>query len=407
MPKEYNNLKDLNYKGRDVIVLCNFDVPLKDMSIVDDSKIRSHIETLQYLDKVGAKKILIVSYLGRPKGKIVPELSLRIVVNRLSELLGKPVGFCENIEDALPHTKFVLLENIRFHKEQKSKNMEERDRLAKKIIEKLVNPLYINDGFANNHRNTASVTSIPKFITSASGFLLEKEIHSLSPYVHPEGKSVAIIGGAKVGDKIEIIKGFLKKYDYVIIGGGMVFTFIKALGYEIGVSLLNKEELPIIKKLYENEDFKEKIVLPDKVVATRIINTDKKIKDLTNQDYTKPFIGDIHTIPKDANCLDVLFGPQALDRIQEASFVYWNGPMGVFENPDFREGSQQIGQALERHKGRHLVGGGDTLECIKVLDLTMQESTGGGASSLYIIKGTLPGIEALKKSYVKFSSGQR
>lgn len=384
MSKEYFTIKDLNYKGRDVLVLVNFDVPLKDGEISDDEKIRSHLETLSYLDKAGAKRIFMISHLGRPKGKHAPNLSTRKVAKRLSEILDTEVGFVESVGDQVPNLKYVLLENIRFNREEESKEDSERDELAKRIIAMLNDPLFINDGFATNHREYASVTSISRYVPSAAGILLEKEITLLKPFIEPEGTSLAILGGKKIEDKLDIIASLAEKYDNLIVGGAMVFTFLKALGNDVGQSIVNQGKIPDIQKLLEQTYIKEKLIFPEKVVLSN-----NKVVPSTN-------------IPYDGKGLDVLFGPRAFEAISNADFIFWNGPMGVFEDPVFREGSEQLGRLLQEAKAKKLAGGGDTLSCIKTLNLNIPTSTGGGAASNYIINGTLPGIEALKKNYLKF-----
>jgi len=404
MPKEYYSIKDFNFKGRNVLVMCNFDVPLKDGEIEDDEKIKNHLDTLRYLDTAGAKRVLILSYLGRPKGTIKPELSLRKVSKRLSELLDQKVVFVEAVGDKIPSSKFILLENTRFNKEEESNDEKEKDSLAKRYVALLEDPLFINDGFSNNHRNHSSVVNIQKFMPSAAGFLLDKEIKALQAFVHPDGNAVAVLGGAKLGDKIEIIEAFLEKYDHILIGGGTTFTFLKAMGYEIGTSLVNDEEISNVQKLLQKEHLKEKILFPERVVVAKVFNKEKKAKDFDKRDYRDVKAVPVHAIPFDCSGFDVLFGAKAFDIINKADYIYWNGPVGVFENPDFRDGSLQIGKFIEERQCKKIAGGGDTSSCIKTLGLKIPISTGGGAASRFIIDGTLVGIEALKKNFLSFKN---
>jgi len=404
MPKTYYSIKDLNYKGRDVLVLVNFDVSIKNGKVSDDERIRSHIGTLKYLKKAGAKRILMMSHMGRPNGKVVPELSTRPVAKHLSEILKEDVGFIETVGLKMPDMRYVLLENIRFNPEEESKSASDRGDLAIRILAMLDNPVFINDGFATNHREFASVVGPTKFVKSASGLLLEKEIKALQPFVNPKGKSLCVLGGAKIEDKLDIIESLSVRYTNLIIGGGMIFTFFKALGYEIGNSIVNDEKVDDIRKMMQNPKLSSKFILPDKVVVCRVLDKKKKLKDLRQGDYDDVKTVSSTDIPKGYYGFDVLFNQAAQEAISKAKFIYWNGPMGVFENSDFSQGSYLIGSLIQDSKAKKLAGGGDTLDCIKILNLQMPTTTGGGASSTYIINGTLPGIDALKSNYKRFGS---
>jgi len=386
-------LEELNIKGKRVFIRADFNVPLDDnLSITDDRRIRSTLPTIDYAIDEGAK-IILASHLGRPKGKVDPRFTLAPVAKRLQRLLGKEVTFAqdcigpqvESIVSKMKEGDVLLLENLRFHPGE-----ERNDEEFAKALSKLAD-YYINDAFGAAHREHASIVGIARFLPSAVGFLLRKEIEYLKGTVqNPVRPFVAILGGAKVSGKIGVLENLVDKVDKVIIGGGMAYTFIKAMGYEVGDSLVETEMLDfaemIRKKLIKNN---VKFYLPVDSVIAQSLEAGAETKLVTTQE-----------IPKGWRALDI--GPASAklfsEAIQDAKTIIWNGPMGVFEMDAFSRGTFAIARSVSDAYALTIVGGGDTDLAVHragVSDAISFISTGGGAS-LQLLEGKeLPGIAAL------------
>lgn len=388
------SIEDISIKGKKVLVRVDFNVPLDEgRNITDDTRIKAALPTLEYLLKGGAKLIL-ASHLGRPKGAGFEEkYSLAPVAARLEALLGRKVTLasdcigesakaaCASIKDG----EVVLLENVRFHKEE-TKNDPDFAKALASLAE-----VYVNDAFGTAHRAHASTEGVAKFLPAVAGYLLKKEIDIIgSALDNPKRPFVAILGGAKVSDKIGVIENLLKKVDTLIIGGGMAYTFFKALGYEVGKSLLEADKVELAKRLMDDAKSKGvKLLLPvDNVVATEFkADAENKIVDSDK-------------IPPDWEGLDIgpvtreLFGKE----IKNAMTVIWNGPMGVFEFPAFAKGTEAVAEYLSHCKGTTIIGGGDSAAAVEQMgysDKVTHVSTGGGASLEFMEGLVLPGVAAL------------
>lgn len=389
-------LKDVELKGKTVLMRVDFNVPIKDGKITDDNRIVQALESINYVTGAGAKLIL-TSHLGRPADAPDPEFSLRPVAEHLKTLVDVPVYFAEDCigekaEEAIYKAKMgeiVLLENVRFHKAEK-KNVAT---FARELAEHA--DLFVNDAFGSSHRAHASVAGVTEFLQPAvSGFLLEKEIRYLEESVNnPERPFVAILGGAKVSDKIGVIENLLSKVDTIIIGGGMTYTFYKAKGLEIGNSLVENDKVDLAKELMQKAEAAGiKFMLPvDSVVA-------KEFKNDSEQKVV-PAEG----IEPDWMALDI--GPESViafgNQIKNAKTILWNGPMGVFEMPNFAEGTFAVARSLAeatRNGATSIIGGGDSASAIKQAGLEKEVShvsTGGGASLEYLEGKELPGVACL------------
>ncbi len=388
-------LKDFDFKGKKVLVRCDFNVPMdENQKITDDIRIRSSIPTIEYLVDNGAR-VILMSHLGRPKGEANPKYSLLPVANRLSELLGKQVVFAkddmvvsENVKekiDKLGDGDVALLENTRYRKEEE-KNEES---FSKELAS--LGDIYVNDAFGTSHRAHASNVGVSTHLPSAVGFLVEKEISIMGKALDdPVRPFVAILGGAKVSDKIGVIDNLIEKVDSILIGGGMAYTFLKAQGYEIGQSLLEEDKMDLALELVEKaKDKNVKLLLPVDIVIAREFKNDTEIK-----------VVDIDSIPEDMMGLDI--GPETLklftEEINKAKTVIWNGPSGVFEMENFSKGTYGIAKALVESDAITIVGGGDSASAVEkagYADQITHVSTGGGAS-LELLEGKiLPGIAAI------------
>ncbi|KYG90643.1 phosphoglycerate kinase [[Bacillus] sp. KCTC 13219] len=385
-------MKDINIKGKRVFVRVDFNVPMEDSRITDDTRIRAALPTIQYLVEQGAK-VILASHLGRPKGEINEEMRLTAVGTRLAQLIERPVtkldeSIGETVEAAIAKMQegdIVLLENVRFHKGEEKNDPELAQSFAK------LADVYVNDAFGAAHRAHATTEGIAKYIPAVSGFLMEKELDVLGKALsNPERPFTAIIGGAKVKDKIGVIENLLEKVDHLIIGGGLSFTFIKALGHDIGNSLLEEDKIELAKSFIDKA--KEKGVqlhMPiDAVVA------DAFSKDAATQ------VVDIDAIPAGWMGLDI--GPKTAasyaDVIANSKLIIWNGPMGVFEMEKFANGTKTVANAMAATEGYTVIGGGDSAAAVEKFEVASQMnhiSTGGGAS-LELMEGKeLPGIVAL------------
>lgn len=391
-------IQDFDLKGKRVFIRVDFNVPLdENLNITDDRRIRSSLATINYAIDEGAK-VILASHLGRPKGKVDPRYSLAPVAKRLKRLLNKDVTFApdsigpqvKNIIDKMQPGDVVVLENLRFH-EGEEKNDEE---LAKALAS--LADYYVNDAFGTAHRNHASIVGIPKFLPAAAGFLLKKEIENLKGVVNnPVRPFVSILGGAKVSGKIGVLENLESNVDKVLIGGGMAFTFIKAMGYEVGDSLVEDDMVGTAQRIRTKlKDRGVKFYLPVDCVIAQSLDPGAETKIVTTLE-----------IPKEWKALDI--GPATAklfsEAIQNAKTILWNGPMGVFEIDAFSRGTFAVARAIADAYALTIVGGGDTDLAVHragVSDSISFISTGGGAT-LQLLEGKeLPGIAALtdKKS---------
>lgn len=389
------SVSDIEVKGKRVLVRVDFNVPLdkNDSSIItDDTRIKAAIPTIMELQKNGAKTIL-VSHLGRPKG-VTENLRLDPVAKRLQELIGMPVkklndSIGADVESAVENMKsgdIILLENIRFYKEEEANDQE----FAKKLAS--LAEIYVNDAFGTAHRAHASTEGVAHFIpVSVAGFLMQKEIDYLGKAVTvPDRPYVAILGGAKIKDKIPVITNLIDKVDVLLIGGGMAFTFLKAKGYEIGKSLLDESNLELTKELMSKAAAKGVMFeLPVDVISAAEVSADTQTKAVSTD-----------SIPADMMGLDIGTATRELYRkyILDAGTVVWNGPMGVFEIEQFAGGTKAIAQAMADSKAVTIVGGGDSAAAIEQMgfgDKVSHVSTGGGASLEFLEGKQLPGVVAL------------
>ncbi len=382
----------LDVHGKTVLVRVDFNVPLADGAVADDTRIRAALPTIRHLMDRQAKTVLM-SHLGRPKGKADPALSLRPIAAKLRELLGKPVEFCEtvvgesagNMAGKLEPGAVMLLENLRYHEAEEKNDPDFAKRLAE------LGELYVSDAFGTVHRAHASTEGVARlFDRAAAGFLIAKELDFLGRVMDaPESPFVAIVGGAKVGDKIAVIRSLLQRADVVLIGGGMAYTFLKAMGRQVGTSLLDEPHLGLAGELLAEAKSQGKAVLlpVDHLVAGAF---DKGAA-------AEPAAADI---PDEMMGLDI--GPLTTAAFQaeiaKANMVIWNGPMGVFEFPAFREGTFAIARSVAECGGTTIVGGGDSVAAVNqagVAGRIDHVSTGGGASLEFLEGKTLPGIAAL------------
>lgn len=385
-------MNDVEVKGKRVFVRVDFNVPMENGEITDDTRIRAAIPTIQQLVNSGAK-VILASHLGRPKGEVKEELRLTAVGHHLSKLIGQPVikldeSIGEEVETTVGNMKegdIVLLENVRFHKGEE-KNDEELSKSFAKLAD-----IYVNDAFGAAHRAHASTEGIAKYIPAVSGLLMEKELDVLGKALsNPERPFTAIIGGAKVKDKIGVIENLLDKVDHLIIGGGLSFTFTKAQGYSIGKSLLEEDKIELAQGFIAKA--KEKGVQLHMPIDTVVAN------EFSKDAETK--VVSIEDIPEDWMGLDI--GPKTAERyteiIKQSKLIIWNGPMGVFEMDKFANGTKTVAQAMAETEGYTIIGGGDSaaaVEKFEVADQMNHISTGGGAS-LELMEGKqLPGIVAL------------
>lgn len=396
-------VRDLDVAGKKVLVRVDFNVPLNDKGeITDDTRITASLPTIQYLLEQKAA-VILMAHLGRPKGQVKPELSLAPVANHLGKLLGKKILFApdcvgEAAQAAASKLKpghILLLENLRFHKEEEKNDMEFAEKLAS------LADLYVNDGFGVSHRAHASVEGVTHFLPAAAGFLLEKEIQYVGQAVtNPLHPFVAIIGGAKVSDKIGVISNLLDKVDTLLIGGGMANTFLAAQGYKMGKSLVEEDKLDLAKELLAKaKKNKVNMLLPTDLVmaaafAPDVEHVTEKVKNL-NQAYMALDIG-AETSKAYAEAL------------ADAKMIVWNGPMGVFEMDAFCKGTEAVAKAVAKSRATSIVGGGDSVAAIEKLGLAKRIthiSTGGGASLEYLEGKVLPGVAALDDLRRKMIAG--
>ncbi len=386
-------IEDIDVKGKKVLVRCDFNVPLdENKNITDENRLVGALPTIQYLVKHGAK-VILCSHLGRPKGEFNEKYSLKPVAKRLSELLGQEVKMADDVvgESAKALTanmkegEIVLLENVRFHKEE-----EKNDPAFAKQLADLAE-IYVNDAFGTAHRAHASTAGVAAYLPAVCGYLIQKEIEIMGGALsNPQRPFVAILGGAKVSDKIGVIENLLDKVDYLIIGGGMAYTFLKAKGYGIGTSICEDEKLDLARKLMEKAQQKGvELLLPVENVVAPEFKADAPATVVPSEN-----------IPDDQMGMDI--GPKTVELfsevIKKAKTVIWNGPMGVFEFPAFAKGTKAIAKAVAESGAITIIGGGDSAAAVEQLgyaDKMTHISTGGGASLEFLEGIELPGIAAL------------
>ena len=388
-------IEDIDVLGKKTLVRCDFNVPLDNGKITDENRLNASLPTINYLIDHGAK-VVLVSHLGKPKGKAVPSLSLEPVAKRLSELLNKEVVFAadddvvgEKAKDAVSKMEngdVVLLQNTRYRDEETSNG----DALSKDLAS-LVD-IYVSDGFGTSHRAHSSTVGVTKFLdTSVAGFLINKELKFLGDAIdNPKRPFVAILGGAKVSDKINVINSLLDKVDTLIIGGGMAYTFLKAQGYTVGTSLLEEDRVSYAKDMIEKAKEKGvKLLLPLDNIVGDTFSKDAKAEITEDQNIPDGFMG-MDIGPKTNKIFE--------DAIKNAKTVVWNGPMGVFEFENFAKGTIAVAKAMAESDATTVIGGGDSAAAVNILgfgDKMTHISTGGGASLEFLEGKALPGIVAL------------
>jgi phosphoglycerate kinase len=399
--KSVDDLGDL--RGKRVLIRCDFNVPLDGATITDDGRIKAALPTLTTLLSGGAK-VVVMAHLGRPKGEVNPKYSLAPVAKRLGELLGTEVKLAADVvgESAqaivagLADGEIALLENVRYEPAEESKVDAEREELAAKYA--ALGDVFVSDGFGVVHRKQASVYDVAKLLPNAAGYLVAKEVEVLKRLTeHAESPYVVVLGGAKVADKLAVIDNLLKVADTLIIGGGMAYTFLKAKGYEVGISLLDPEKIDVCAGYLEQAAAAgKKILLP---VDTRVVAE----LDFGNRTSSEVTIVPSDQIPADQEGADIGPKTEALfaEAIQGASTIFWNGPMGVSEIPALASGTEAVAKALAASSGFSVVGGGDSAAAVRNLgfadDAFGHISTGGGASLEYLEGKVLPGIAVLEE----------
>ena len=385
-------INDIDFKNKSVLMRADFNVPQDaDLNITDDTRIRATLPTIKYMLEHGIKKLVLMSHLGRPDGKVVAKYSLKPVALRLKELLAEDVLFLndcvgQDVKKNIDSSKdrIVLLENLRFHAEEEGNDANFSKELAS------LGEVFVNDAFGTAHRAHASTEGVTHFLKSAAGFLLEKEIQYLGSAVeNPAKPFMVILGGAKVSDKIGMIENLLSKADAIIVGGGMAYTFLKAQGKSIGNSKLEKEKLDLAKSILEQAKSLNKVILlPVDNVIVDTIDANAKV-EICGED-----------IPDGKIAVDI--GPKTIklfeEKLNSAQTIVWNGPLGIFEMPAFSNGTREVAKFISSLKCTSIIGGGDTAAAIvkfKLEDKMTHISTGGGASLEYLEGKVLPGVAAL------------
>ncbi|MFD9473577.1 phosphoglycerate kinase [Streptomyces goshikiensis] len=390
-------------RGKRVFVRADLNVPLAGGTITDDGRIRAVLPTIAKLAEAGAR-VVVASHLGRPKGEPDPAFSLAPAAERLGELLGQDVAFATDTVGAsaketvaaLADGRVAVIENLRFNAGETSKDDAERGAFADRLAE--LADVYVGDGFGAVHRKHASVFDLPARLPHAAGYLIATEVGVLQKLTADVKRPyVVVLGGAKVSDKLAVIDQLLGKADRILIGGGMAYTFLKAQGHEIGISLLQEDQIPVVLEyLARAEKLGVELVLPVDILAS------SDFPDLKGKTPAEFITVDADKIPADKEGLDI--GPKTRElyasKIADAETVFWNGPVGVFEHPDYANGTKAIAQALTESGAFTVVGGGDSAAAVRTLGFDENAfghiSTGGGASLEYLEGKTLPGLAALE-----------
>jgi phosphoglycerate kinase len=387
-------IRDIDVEGKRVLVRVDFNVPLdiNTGAISDDSRIRASLPTLEYLVEHKAK-VILCTHLGRPEGKVVETLRIAPIAQRLSQLTGLPVKVAqdcigaevEKTARALSEGDILFLENLRFHSQEEANDPGFAQQLAR------LAEIYVNDAFGTAHRAHASTVGVARYLPAVGGFLMEKELEAMSTLLNaPDRPFACLIGGAKVSDKIGLLRNMLKRVDIFLVGGGMAATLLKAQGHEVGLSLVEAEKLGLSKELLqEAQEHNVPLLLPLDVVAVEKIATEAEAKTVP---ATK--------VPHDLYIVDI--GPQTIelfsDELKKCRTIMWNGPVGVYEIPRFGEGTRAMARLLASLNSTTIVGGGSTAEIVEEMGLAdkmTHVSTGGGASLRFLEGATLPGVEAL------------
>ncbi|HHZ16776.1 MAG TPA: phosphoglycerate kinase [Peptococcaceae bacterium] len=385
-------MRDIMVAGKKVLVRVDFNVPIKEGKILDDTRMRRALPTIKYLQEQGAK-VILMTHLGRPKGQVVPEMSVRQLVPHLSELLGQEVLFAadcggpesQKVAAELQAGQVAILENVRFYPGEEKNDLDFAKELAG------LGEVYVNDAFGTAHRAHSSTEGISRFLPAVSGFLMEKEITALSEALdNPAQPFVVILGGAKVSDKISVIENLLKKAAYLLIGGAMANTFLKAQGYAMGASKVEEDQLETAQKLLKKAEASGvTMLLPQDVVVAHELSAEAEGK-----------VCDLGEIPENGMALDI--GDKTVEAfsqiIAKAKTIVWNGPLGVYEYPQFARGTNKIAQAAASSQGKTIVGGGDVVAAVEksgLADSIYHISTGGGASLEFLEGKVLPGVAAL------------
>ncbi len=385
----YRTLKDFSFKGKRVLIRVDYNVPLKEGRISDDTRIKESLPTIRYILKQNPKQIILMSHLGRPDGKVKESLSLKPTAVRLGSFLKKKVRLSEDCILPIPKTeKIVMLENLRFHKEEE----ENDEKFAKKLA--AFGDIFVNDAFGTAHRGHASNDAITKLLPGCVGFLMEKEILNLSRGLEPERPYVTIMGGAK-GDKLPLFEGFAEKADKILFGGVLANTILLAAGKNIGASIYDDTTRQFAARILEKD--REKVVVPIDVVVANKFKDDAEYK-----------IVDVDSVPEYWLILDM--GPKTIElykkELSKAKTVTWNGPVGVFEFKNFATGTKEIATFLAKSKITTIIGGGDSAAAVvkyRLKDKMTHVSTGGGASLEFLGGKKLPAIAALEENCLKFS----
>lgn len=386
-------IEDIDVKGKKVLVRCDFNVPIVDGKITDENRIKGAMPTINYLVEHGAK-VILCSHMGRPKGEFNMKYSLRPVAARISEIMGKPVVMADDVIGdsakaavaAMKDGDVVMLENVRFHAEE-----EKNDPTFSKALASLAE-IFVNDAFGTAHRAHSSTAGVADYLPAVCGYLIQKEISIMGKALaNPERPFVAILGGAKISGKIDVIENLLDKVDSLIIGGGMAYTFIKAMGGSIGTSLVEDEKLDLAKETLAKAKAKGvQLLLPETTVIADKFDAEAESKVVPTREIPDGWMG-----------MDI--GPETVkafsDVIRGAKTVIWNGPMGVFEFPRFAEGTKAIAAAVAEADAVTIIGGGDSAAAVEQLgfaDKMTHISTGGGASLEFLEGKILPGIDCLQ-----------
>ena len=392
MPKK--TVEDIDVKGKKVLLRVDFNVPLdiNTGAISDDSRIRASLPTIKYLVDHKAR-VIICSHLGRPKGKVVKELQMAPIAQRLSQLMSSPVSTApdcvgqevESKVGALEDGDILFLENLRFHPEEEADDSDFARKLAR------LADIYVNDAFGTAHRSHASTVGVAKYLPAVAGFLIKKELEVMGKLLHnPERPFACLIGGAKVSDKIGLLQNMLRKVDMLIVGGGMAATFLKAQGYEVGRSLAEEDKLGLARKLLqEAEEWQVPFLLPIDAVVAEEIKAGASTRVVPTTD-----------IPPGSQMVDI--GPRSIElfcrELGKCHTIMWNGPMGIYEIPEFAQGTRSLAGFLSNLNATTVIGGGSTAEIVQEMGLAdkmTHVSTGGGASLKFLEGAALPGVEVL------------